>query len=238
MLKGFSNFDIEIINSTTLKKSAKTDEEWRRLKKQCDKQMLFPRTDSIYAPVIYEIGKNYFTMKYEKDSKNFIEYLSNNNLNNDYFYIDILKDYFRRIINNSPKKDIYNVFIMKINNVIENCVDNDLSLSNILLQKKENSLIFIDFLDNFEDTIMQDIVKLRQDTHLHLILHMNDYQNDIIMMKLKEIDNIFDAFFGEYSFYNRYYIIFQVLNLLRIIPYTKDQKFIDLLLQKCDNLLK
>lgn len=267
-LEGLSNYNLSICNETFIKKSAKTEKEWYRLFLQCKKQSLFSNHKYIKTPKVYEINHTllYFTMKYEKTSYNFLEYLSNENLNSFYF-IDILKNYINKCITQSNHLNVLNIFKKKAYDTIEKCnnkskkfnavschfinyintFDNiyipigychgDLSLSNILVDHNEKDIIFIDFLDNFLDTILQDMVKLRQDTQFHLILSINKFSNNTIIKKLNELDSILDTFFKQYDFYNKYYKLFQILNIFRIIPYSKNQEFDELLLQICNIFL-
>lgn len=275
MLQGFSNFSVEIINDSAIKKSANSLVEFKRLKKQCTKQSEFVKNiKNIDTPQILQVNdyEFFFMMKYMKKTQNFLLYLTNNNYNTDLFFIDILKDYFETHIRNAKYENIYDVFKSKVDDTINNCKKNklvdeqlffdietkyynyletfnkkliiplsychgDLSLSNILIDSNNKKLYFIDFLDNFTNTILQDIVKLRQDTHLKLILPMNDFTNEIVYNKLEEIDLVFDNFFKQYDFY-KYYNLFQILNVLRIIPYSKDESFIKILLSKIVELLK
>lgn len=100
----------------------------------------------------------------------------------------------------------------------------DLTFSNILVQ--DENIILIDFLDNFIETPLQDIVKIRQDTN-HL-WSLNLIQKDCDKIKIKIImnfiDKYIDDYFNKYSFYKDYYSIFQKINLLRILPYVKNMR--------------
>ena len=100
----------------------------------------------------------------------------------------------------------------------------DLTFSNILFTDRK--IILIDFLDNFIETPLQDIVKLRQDTkHLwSLRLYKKKYDGTKIEILLNYLDNLIDKHFSKYEFYRKYYFIFQKINLLRILPYAKDKQ--------------
>jgi len=101
----------------------------------------------------------------------------------------------------------------------------DLTLSNILVNKKK--IVLIDFLDSFIESPLIDIVKLRQDTNHSWIFNMVDFNVDYVksIIALEKIDNYIVNHFEKYNFYD-YYAIFQQLNLLRIVPYTKQPSII------------
>lgn len=113
----------------------------------------------------------------------------------------------------------------------------DLTFSNILFQ--QNKLVLIDFLDTYLATPFLDIVKLRQDTvyKWSLDLYPRDYDKVKLDIVLKYIDNaIVDRYQNEYFF--QYYNIMQMINLLRIYPYTRDYEIICKLNKSIYYLLK
>jgi len=94
-------------------------------------------------------------------------------------------------------------------------------------------IYLIDFLDSYIESPTMDIIKLRQDTHLYWSLNMVDKVIDLTKIKLglQYIDN---WLVNNYPIEN--YEIFQIINLLRIYPYTNDDK-IKLYLDKNINKL-
>lgn len=102
----------------------------------------------------------------------------------------------------------------------------DLTFSNLLFSEKK--IILIDFLDNFIETPLQDIVKLRQDTRHFWSLNLYDAKFDTTKIRiiLKFLDDMIHTHYSAYPFYRSYYKIFQKINLLRILPYTKDEEII------------
>lgn len=100
----------------------------------------------------------------------------------------------------------------------------DLTISNMLY--KNHTLYFIDFLDNFSDTVLQDMVKIRQDTQFKLIMKMNGMFDENVYDNLDKLDKIFDKLFSKHTFYKEYYVLFQYLSLLRILPYCKKEDVI------------
>lgn len=99
----------------------------------------------------------------------------------------------------------------------------DLTFSNILFSN--NDVYLIDFLDSFIETPLQDIVKLRQDTAYKWSLMMcnEQYNKSHIFTVLNYIDEQICSHFKKNIFY-KYYNILQYINILRILPYVKEQQ--------------
>ncbi len=108
----------------------------------------------------------------------------------------------------------------------------DLTFSNMLFDNLD--IVFIDFLDTFLDTPLQDIVKIRQDTKHYWSLNLVNKIQDRVKIKqsLHYMDNLIENEFSKYEFYKKYYRHFQVLNLLRILPYSKNKKLINNLIKE------
>ncbi|MFR9545222.1 MAG: phosphotransferase [Rikenellaceae bacterium] len=103
----------------------------------------------------------------------------------------------------------------------------DLTLSNILFNG--NNYYLIDFLDSFIETPLQDIVKLRQDTAYQWSQLMYTKNFDSIRLQIisKKIDDEIDSFFAnKYEWYRDNYKTMQLMNILRILPYAKEEKVI------------
>ncbi len=114
----------------------------------------------------------------------------------------------------------------------------DLTFSNILFNG--NNYYLIDFLDSFIESPLLDIVKIRQDS-AHLWSHLM-YTNPYDKLRLKiiceKIDKEIDAYGKRYQWYNDYYTIYQLLNLLRILQYAKEEKVITYLKEEIARVLK
>lgn len=106
----------------------------------------------------------------------------------------------------------------------------DLTLSNIMVKKGEYISLF-DFLDSFIESPLLDIVKIRQDTSHYWSLNMLTKETDLTRLKilLNYLDNLIVAEFSKVDFYSKYYTAFQVLNLLRILPYAKQMTIVSFL---------
>ena len=113
----------------------------------------------------------------------------------------------------------------------------DFTLSNILIQNRK--LVLIDFLDSFLETPLQDIVKIRQDTSHFWSLSL--LEKNIDKTKLKIILTYMDEYIEKYYHkkdFMKFYDIFQVINLLRIIPYVQDKKLLSNLKIELDKIYK
>lgn len=114
----------------------------------------------------------------------------------------------------------------------------DLTFSNILFNG--NNYYLIDFLDNFIETPLQDICKLRQDTAYRWSQLMYTKRFDAVRLHIicDKIDKTIDEHFsGKYKWYNQYYHIMQLMNILRIFPYAKEQRVVDYLKKVISSLL-
>lgn len=114
----------------------------------------------------------------------------------------------------------------------------DLTFSNILFNG--NNYYLIDFLDNFIETPLQDICKLRQDTAYRWSQLMYTKKFDAVRLHIicDKIDKAIDEHFsGKYEWYNKYYHIMQLMNILRIFPYAKEHRIVDYLKNVISGLL-
>lgn len=102
----------------------------------------------------------------------------------------------------------------------------DLTFSNILFNG--NNYYLIDFLDSFIESPLLDIVKIRQDS-AHLwsqLMYDNPYDELRLKIVCEKIDKEIDAYGRQYSWYRDYYEIYQLMNLLRVLQYAKEDKVI------------
>ena len=115
----------------------------------------------------------------------------------------------------------------------------DLTLSNVLAKATENRFELIDFLDSFIETPLNDIVKLRQDTRYmwSTYFYRSSFDKGRISLILSHLDEKIDQFFKDFEFYNKHYVPFQVLNLLRILPYCEDVYIIRMLTNNINRLI-
>lgn len=103
----------------------------------------------------------------------------------------------------------------------------DLTFSNILFTA--NTYYLIDFLDSFIESPLLDIVKLRQDSaHIWSAkLYTQPYDPIRLGIISRKIDTELDTYFQQYNWYKAYYLPLQVLNLLRVLQYAKEDAIIN-----------
>ncbi|WP_104718784.1 phosphotransferase [Helicobacter trogontum] len=272
-ISGHSGCRLEVIDDQTILKTTANIDYMVRLKKQCEKQMLFAKIyenhDKVLIPrVLHQYWKTTtvgdgnefgFSMPYyyANDCVTFFENTTIANINQTIhvlscFVENNIKDSVYTTINKEIFYDKYKEVAAKIigrpNKDLNVCLDSmqqdlsqlpnkiilpigrchgDLTFSNILFTN--DKIILIDFLDNFIETPLQDIVKLRQDTRYKwsLMLYRRDYDKTKITMILDYLDEIIDTYFAQYEFYRKYYTIFQKINLFRILPYVKENYIFD-----------
>ena len=113
----------------------------------------------------------------------------------------------------------------------------DLTFSNILFCGDKYYLI--DFLDSFIESPIIDIVKIRQDSAYNWSTLMYSKKYDKIRLNIitKHIDNEISSYFKKYDWYNQYYHIFQLMNFLRILQYTKKHDIAKFLISTCKQLI-
>ena len=113
----------------------------------------------------------------------------------------------------------------------------DLTFSNILFCGQQYCLI--DFLDSFIESPLQDIVKLRQDSYFLWSCLMYQEPYDALRLKLisEYVDKRLDEHFSQYDWYKEHYEVLQLMNMLRILPYAKEEKIVDYLKRVINTLV-
>ena len=224
----------------------------KRLKKQYIKQNKF-ELSGVKTPKIYDCGQEnglfYFDMEF-LNGITLAEYMSNIKIKEINSLIGLL---FKSLpVKNSkilPDTDI--VFKKKISQIEEKlrpcdreaieavqmlkkfdfsnvplsyCCG-DLTLENIMLDDNKQ-IYLIDFLDSFYDSWMIDVAKLLQDLELHWSYRNQEIDFNLAMRlavaKEALIENITEYENAQTNIKTIYHIL--LLNILRIIPYTKDEK--------------
>ena len=211
--------------------------------------------DECYILMDYIYAKNfidYFESASPHDINNFIDNFIKY-VNNEFDKCEIKKisknvfiDKFNSVLNNCEKNELLkeNVIVSKVLKDCEKSFNNlpdeinipigvchgDLTFSNILFTS--TNYYFIDYLDSFIETPIQDIVKLRQDTKYFWSTLMYKKKYDIVRLNMifKYIDDKIDSYFSNYEYYNDLYDKFQLMNILRILPYVKEEKIRDFVL--------
>ena len=109
----------------------------------------------------------------------------------------------------------------------------DLTFSNIIASSKNERLTFIDFLDQPFNSPIHDIVKIRQDSFFNWSLNLYSGNIDSTKVKIawRHIDDlVIESFFSD-KFTLHYYDILQVLNFLRILNYTTEERMTKFVLE-------
>lgn len=115
----------------------------------------------------------------------------------------------------------------------------DLTFSNILFNG--NDYYLIDFLDSFVETPLMDIVKIRQDSAFMWSRLMYSQSLDDIRLKIisERIDREIDAHFNSrYGWYSELYTTYQLMNMLRVLQYAKEDKIVEFLKRVIGGMLK
>lgn len=118
----------------------------------------------------------------------------------------------------------------------------DLTLENIILST-DKQIYLIDFLDSFFNSWMIDVAKLLQDLELHWSYRHREVDFNLAMRlavaKEALLENIAESENGSENIKMIYYVL--LLNVLRIIPYTKDEEtaqFLKSALNKVISIIK
>jgi len=239
---------------TLVKKSSPGKHYDQRLRLQAEKQNRFSDRLSGFSelviPEVVSIDKKFFTMDFfhGEDAITFFD-------NCDIRQIDTLVDSLICFLNHSifnSRLEVFDKprFLEKLNSVEKKITNDpvdftlirryfsnlpeivipvgvchgDLTFSNMLFDKS-NRVCFIDFLDTFYETPLQDMVKIRQDTLYNWTALMCRQSYDVTRyrMLMRYLDRKLVEYFEKHDFYEAYYEAFQVMNYLRILPYAKQK---------------
>ncbi|WP_455585729.1 phosphotransferase [Bacteroides sp.] len=113
----------------------------------------------------------------------------------------------------------------------------DLTLSNILFNG--NSYFLIDFLDSFIESPLLDMVKIRQDTahRWSPLMYEGEYDKTRFNIIASKIDEELHKLFLRYDWYVKYYDLFQLMNLLRVLQYGHEEKVVVYLCEEIGKIL-
>ena len=264
--KGHSGFKISLISDHTVRKASTTKEGSARLVKQAEKQKNFTNTSDFITPRVlnegYENECYYFDMElmnftdfisyFQTSNKNKIDYVARKIIS--FIESNIIKSYFQPIdvslINGKLeeiKKTVAEPDYAAINEILnkEEIViptgtsHGDFTFSNILFDAENREICLIDFLDDYIETPLNDIVKIRQDTKFKWSLLLYNKNFDLVKMNtiLRYIDNKIHTHFLQYDFYKKSYPLFELVNLLRVVRYAKHPAIKEFLLTNINNCI-
>lgn len=265
LVKGHSGFGIELLDELTIRKSA-AGAGAERLKRQIEKQIHFQKnfpTEKVRTPKIFRTadapGRFHADMEFIA-AKDFIQFLSEADRATLDRFLDTIIDFIRHNLKLCNSLDVAEPVRVKLvelekKNVPKNyleaayklCVSpvhvpvgpchGDLTLSNILF--KRDYLYLLDFLDCYVESPLQDIVKLRQDTRFgwSLQLYQADFNWPKIQITLRYLDQKIEAAFQSAEWFV-HYELFQLVNLMRVLPYCTEAKTTALITASLDQMLK
>jgi thiamine kinase-like enzyme len=263
-LKGNSGCDLTIVGDK-IRKSCQTSYN-NRLEIQCKKQADFNNdiftAPKVYESGIDDEGKFFFNMQFVQcktfdkvfntATKDYLDNIIGKLLNftkenterTADFPSQMLISKYESVKNNiRVQKNINVSYLDEIFYSLDETINipvgychGDLTFSNLLFDG--DNIVLLDFLDTYLDSPIQDIVKLRQDTKYHWSIRMLECEFDRMKLTqcLNYIDEKLDYEFSKNKYYVKYYTVFQILNLLRIVPYCKEQKNVNYLINEVDKL--
>lgn len=105
----------------------------------------------------------------------------------------------------------------------------DLTFCNVMVDYRVERAYFLDFLPSFVEAPIVDVVKMRQDLHHRWYEMLGNRPVDAAT--LARCDALVVERFGKYRDFE-WYMPLQALNLLRILPYVRDQKLFGLVTEE------
>jgi tRNA A-37 threonylcarbamoyl transferase component Bud32 len=229
-VKGHSNYNLKL-HENVVSKSSDIDDI--RLVKSALKQKEF-KSNHFKSPAVIEINNDSFSMEYIQGESfsQFFTLATKRDLDG---LIRKIDGYFKeRIIGETtiPVQILKNKLKSLPNGdallpLLDNELDirikvglahGDMTLSNMIFT---DEIYLIDFLDSYIESPTMDLVKLRQDTHLHWSLNMISSVTDLSKIKLG-LSYIDDWLVENYPIEK--YELLQIINLQRIYPYTNNVK--------------
>ncbi len=263
-LNGHSGCGLKLFkqyNTVYVKKSSKEIEYNERLKAQCKKQKEYKADKLKVVSVLregYANGLFYFDMEYISgitlaeymrnislsEIQNLTNLLMEHHSRRNFYDRQAKKIFLKKIKEIEQKIDLTNSSIKEAVKILEeydwsyvihsNC-HGDFTLENMIMAN--NSIYLIDFLDSFYDSWQIDFAKMLQDIELYWH-YRNEKEIDInlalrlLILKENLIDRVLEMDEGEHLLETIYHIL--LLNVLRIFPYTKEEKTWIFLIAKLD----
>lgn len=257
LVKGNSGFGVELVDELTVRKSI-TGAGVLRLKKQIEKQIDFYsrfRDGNIRVPRIIQSAMTADTYHADMEfiaAKDFVQFLSEADRQGLDNFLAVIGDFIAANLNTSQRVEVSGPMQTKLTELKEKGVPEvylntarslcrqpvwvpvgrchgDLTLSNMLFKNRQ--LYLIDFLDCFVESPLQDIVKLRQDTFFgwSLALYQAEFNWPRVQIALRYLDQKIAARFQSYDWYRQHYVLFQLVNLMRVLPYCGESKTTELI---------
>ena len=246
---GLSGSKLEILPEGLIRKYSPGDYFNDRFKLQIDKQIAFSKNNhnNLFTPDIVHYNDEYFDMQYIL-GESYNEFFSKCNKQDLDNIVNICSNYFNKILSSSEKYTDENIkyllidkfnklkkesthieyidyIIQKINSSQFNDIPKthchgDFTVANMIFFK--GKICCIDFLDSYIETVIVDMVKLKQDIYYEWILNINEGNLRI----RQSFDYLWNKLYSEFKqYYNLEFTNFiTILNWLRIEPYIKTDK--------------
>ena len=246
---GLSGSKLEILPEGLIRKYSPGDYFNDRFKLQIDKQIAFSKNNhnNLFTPDIVHYHDEYFDMQYIL-GESYNEFFSKCNKQDLDNIVNICSNYFNKILSSSEKYTDENIkyllidkfnrlkkestyskyidyIIQEINSsqfhdIPKTTCHGDFTVANMIFFK--GKICCIDFLDSYIETVIVDMVKLKQDIYYEWILNINE-GNLRIRQGFNYLWNKLYSKFKQY--YNLEFTNFiTILNWLRIEPYIKTDK--------------
>jgi aminoglycoside phosphotransferase (APT) family kinase protein len=125
--------------------------------------------------------------------------------------------------------------------LISHCCHGDLTFSNMIFTRT-GKIYLIDFLDSFIESPLVDLVKLRQDTRFFCSLTIDAQLESHKVCKVKQVLTYMEQRFKAYldrqpAHLQSWYDYLEIFNLVRIMPYVKQEQEIQFLTLHLQELL-
>jgi len=251
---GKSGCTLEIIENVIIRKSSNKSDYNSRLLLQGIKQLNFPqsRYKSLRVPKVIKLEDGpqcYFDMEYIPGSS-FIDFFETSSVQEIDYATNTLINFLKENLKKAKNKCINEILLEKLallapttkfsetilrleavlkkNDLVipESYCHGDMTLSNMLFVNSD--IYLIDFLDSFVDSVLIDLIKLKQDLYYYWSLEMVTVRKiryiSIFNYMWTKIENEFGLQVNSKAFK-----ILQVINFLRIEPYLSKPREIKLL---------
>jgi serine/threonine protein kinase len=258
---GKSGCKLEIRDNLIIRKISTQLDYNSRLVLQASKQADFPQSKykSLRAPKVFKLEDGpqcYFDMEYIPGSS-FIDFFETSSFQAIEYATNTLINFLKKNFKNSKNKCINEILLDKLdllatttqfsetilrleavikkNDLVipDSYCHGDMTLSNMLFVNSD--IYLIDFLDSFVDSVLIDLIKLKQDLQYFWSLDM------VIVRKTRYI-SIFDYMWtkiaNEFSSQvnSKAFKILEIINFLRIEPYISNTGELELLSYIIDRL--
>ena len=216
-----------------------------RLVEQAKKQILFESQNGFKAPKVFDICTDselhYFEMEYVK-AETFASYIIDEDFSKIKSAFQRILDFIGDSINSRDSFDVTEQICKKAESIKMNQDSNtvcflskiqcqkltapvgychgDLTFENILIDKE---IFFIDFLDSFIETPLIDCAKLAQEFNVYWSYRNKKNVDGVLIAKMHTLNTMFLRLVNSLdSDYRRTFRFLEILNLMRILPYTSD----------------